>query len=89
MSPTLLFLLIVGLIGFALLKRRAVKTVERSQRLVIERFGRFSRCGGPGRHVVYPFIESGRLMDLDQAVRGWQGMAEDEIQQRLLTQLYG
>jgi regulator of protease activity HflC (stomatin/prohibitin superfamily) len=80
---------IVAMIGFALLLRTAVKPVERSQRIVIERFGRFSRCGTPGRHVIVPFIESGRVIDLNERVRGWHGMTEQEIQQRLLAQLYG
>lgn len=88
MSLELIF--VAALVGVVLMLRAtSLKTVERSQRLVIERFGRFRRCGGPGRHVLIPFIESGRLIELNDNVRGWQGMSAQEIEGRLLEKVYG
>lgn len=83
-------IVVAALVGLVLVLRAAcLKQVERSQRLVIERFGRFRRCGGAGRHILLPFIETGRLIELKDYVHGWQGLTEQEIQQRLLAKLYG
>lgn len=88
MSALIALLLLVAVaLAIALLK--SIKIVHGDQRLLVERLGRFHRICGPGRHLVLPFFETARLVRLNDTLPEWTGLAEEQIQSRILKTFYG
>ncbi|MGE0385509.1 MAG: SPFH domain-containing protein [Gammaproteobacteria bacterium] len=81
-----LTLLVPLALGLVLL--RAMPTVEPHQRALLERLGRFHRVLEPGMHLVVPFVDRVRIIDLDAAMPGWKRISEREIQARLVESHY-
>ena len=67
----------------------AIKQVEEGNRLIVERFGRYQRICGVGKHLLLPFIDRGIRVDLNEALPGWQGMTEQEMETKMMRQRYG
>jgi len=81
--------ILIPLVIAAVIALTAIKQVEEGSRLVVERFGRYLRMCGSGRHFLLPFIDRGIHVDLNEALPGWQGMTEQEIGKRILQRYYG
>ena len=74
---------------FALPFIRGYKEVPDHQRFVIERFGKYTRVCGPGRHFIAPYIDRAIVIDLDTELPGWQGMSERTIVATITRKQYG
>ena len=83
------WILLTPLVIAAFVALTAIKQVEEGSRLIIERFGRYLRIGGPGRHFLLPYIDRGIKVDLNQEMPGWQGMTEPEFEEKVMQRRYG
>ncbi len=83
------WILLIPLVIAAVIALTAIKHVDEGSRLVVERFGRYLRICGAGKHFLLPYIDRGIKVDLNDALPGWQGMTEQEIETKVMQQRYG
>lgn len=83
------WVILIPLVIAAVIALTAIKQVAEGSRLIVERFGRYTRLCGTGTHFLLPFVDRGIPVDLDEALPGWQGMTEQEIEKDVLQQRYG
>ena len=79
--------LLAALLVFLFFKAR--KIVKEGERLVVFRFGRFFDLRGPGLHLLLPFIDETRLIDLHSDVPEWRGLSEPELGDRIVSKAAG
>ncbi len=80
-------LLLAGLLVILFFKAR--KIVKEGERLVVLRFGRFFDLRGPGLHLVLPFVDETRLVDLQSEVPEWRGLSETELGDHVVRKAVG
>jgi hypothetical protein len=88
-TVVLLVVLLVAVIAAPYVSGLFLKTVSQSQRLIVERMGRYVGFRGPGRYLVVPFVDRGILVDLDESLPGWRGMSAQQIEEKLIAMWYG
>lgn len=74
---------------FAMPFIRGYKSVPDHQRFIIERFGKYVRVCGPGKHFIAPFIDRAIVIDLETDLPGWQGLTEGDIVAKITRSRYG
>ena len=67
-STTLLVIIVVVVAGAFVLIAAALKIVSQFEKGLVERFGRFDRTVDPGLHLILPFIERIRRVDMREQV---------------------
>ena len=67
MGP-LIVIVIVVVVGVFVAVAAGLKVVGQAQKGLVERFGRFDRQVDPGLHLIFPFIERIRRIDMREQV---------------------
>ncbi|HET6420850.1 MAG TPA: SPFH domain-containing protein [Geobacteraceae bacterium] len=62
---------------------KSLKVVSEQERLVHYRLGRLYRIAGPGILFLLPFMDKGIRVNLTEAVPGWQGLSQSELEQKI------
>lgn len=84
--PIFVFLVIVVLM---ILQWKAVKIVRQEQRLVVFRLGKFFDVRQPGLHILVPFIDQARLIDLQSEVPEWRTLSDTQLVDRVVGNVAG
>lgn len=72
------FVILSGLFFLVSIAKALVRVPE-NHRGAIERLGRFEKSLNPGLHVIIPFADRVKMIDLDTSLPGWQGMTDGQI----------
>lgn len=62
---------------------KGVLVVPENHRAGVIRLGRYDRTLSPGLCLIIPFIEVVKTINLDEKVRGWKGMSERELNEKV------
>jgi len=81
--------LIITVAVIALAAISGIRIVPENQRLVIFRLGKLHGVRGPGLLLVVPLVDKGVIVDLNQAVPGWQALSEQQLNDRIITVALG
>lgn len=68
---------------------KAVKIVQEGHRLVVFRLGKLFGVREPGIHILMPFIDSSRRIDLQATVPNWRALSKEEIEDRVISEVAG
>lgn len=83
----ILLIVIAALVAIAAFK--GIKIVDENHRLVIYRLGKLVGVRGPGLLLIVPFIDKGLRLNLDHAIPGWQGLPEQQLNDRIIAVISG
>ena len=81
--------LIITVAVIALAAISGIRIVPESHRLAIFRLGKLIGVRGPGLLLVVPFVDKSVIVDLNQAVPGWQALSEQQLNDRIITVALG
>jgi len=79
--PSALLPILALLLLFAGFK--SVKVVRDGTRLVVFRLGRLASIREPGLNLIIPFVETGKVVDLDAELPGWASLPAAELDKRI------
>ncbi|MCD6594199.1 hypothetical protein J7L68_00785 [bacterium] len=53
--------------------------LKEHERVVVFRLGRIHKLAGPGLVILFPIIDRGLKINIDEHIPGWQGLSEDVL----------
>ena len=76
-------LLILAVLFVVIMLAKAIVRIPENHRGAVERLGRYEKALTPGVHFIIPTFDVDKMIDLDAAIRGWQGMSEAQLAQAI------
>ncbi|RKZ33541.1 hypothetical protein DRQ33_04065 [bacterium] len=57
--------------------------LKENERVVVFRYGHIHKLAGPGLVILFPIIDKGLKINMDEHIPGWQGLSEDILLQQI------
>ena len=79
--PVLIFMVVLGYVFIAVMKSK--KVIKENKRGVVFRLGKFHEILNPGFHLIMPFIDECKLIDINEEIPNWNSFSEEDLNSKI------